>query len=139
MSTRDAGGPRAPRAERAVGIEPVLGAVFRYGVLVATFVILCGVAAFVADGGLRAILLAPPGIPAGADADPRSLRAVLDDVITRQPAAITDLGLLLLIAVPVLSVIAAAMTFAVERDWMYVRVATFVLAMLVVGFVLGST
>ena len=130
MLTRD--------GEKSVGVEPVLDAVLRYGVLVATLVILCGVALFVAEGGLRAILLAPPGIPAGADADPRSLRDVLDDLITRRPAAITDLGLLLLIAIPVLNVIAAAITFAVERDWMYVRIATFVLAMLVVGFVLGS-
>ncbi len=125
--------------ERPVRIEWVLSAVLRYGVLVATFVILCGVAAFVAEGGLRAILLAPPGIPAGADADPRSLGVVLDDLITRRPAAITDLGLLLLIAIPVLNVIAAAITFAVEGDWMYVRIATVVLAMLIVGFVLGST
>ncbi len=125
--------------ERPVRIERVLSAVLRYGVLVATFVILCGVAAFVAEGGLRAILLAPPGIPAGADADPRSLGVVLDDLITRRPAAITDLGLLLLIAIPVLNVIAAAITFAVERDWMYVRIATVVLAILIVGFVLGST
>lgn len=130
-STRD--------VEKSVRIEQVLSAVLRYGVLVATFVILCGVAAFVAEGGLRAILLAPPGIPAGADADPRSLGVVLDDLITRRPAAITDLGLLLLIAIPVLNVIAAAITFAVERDWMYVRIATVVLAILIVGFVLGST
>jgi len=130
-STRD--------VEKSVRIERVLSAVLRYGVLVATFVILCGVAAFVAEGGLRAILLAPRGIPAGADADPRSLRVVLDDLITRRPAAITDFGLLLLIAIPVLNVIAAAITFAVERDWMYVRIATVVLAILIVGFVLGST
>jgi hypothetical protein len=26
----------------------------------------------------------------------------------------------------------------VERDWTYVRIATFVLAMLIVGFVLGA-
>ncbi len=125
--------------EKSVRIGPVLSAVLRYGVLVATFVILCGVAAFIAEGGLRAILLAPRGIPAGADADPRSLGVVLDDLITRRPAAITDLGLLLLIAIPVLNVIAAAITFAVEGDWMYVRIATVVLAMLIVGFVLGST
>jgi uncharacterized membrane protein len=124
--------------KKSVGIETVLGAVLRYGVLLATFVILCGVAVFVAQGGLRAILLAPTGIPAGADADPRSLRVVLDDLITRRPAAITDLGLLLLIAIPVVNVIAAAITFAVERDWTYVRIATFVLAMLIVGFVLGA-
>lgn len=130
-STRD--------VEKSVRIGPVLSAVLRYGVLVATFVILCGVAAFIAEGGLRAILLAPRGIPAGADADPRSLGVVLDDLITRRPAAITDLGLLLLIAIPVLNVIAAAITFAVEGDWMYVRIATVVLAMLIVGFVLGST
>ena len=130
MRTRD--------VEKSAGVEPVLGAVLRYGVLVATVVIFYGVAMFVADGGLRAILLAPPGVPAGADADPRSLRVVLDDLITRRPAAMTDLGLLLLIAIPVLNVIAAAITFAAERDWMYVRIATFVLAMLVVGFVLGS-
>ncbi len=120
-----------------VNIDPVVSTVLRWGVLAAAALILAGVAFYVAASGARAILFAPRGVPPGAEANPTSLRVVLDELSPRQPAAVTDLGLLLLIVTPVVNVAIVLIAFVLERDWMYVGLAGFVLAMLMVGFVVG--
>lgn len=117
--------------------EAVISTVLRWGVLAAAAVILVGIALYVAEAGPGAILFAPRGVPPGVDRDPTSLRIVLDELIPHQPAAVTDLGLLLLIVTPVLSVAFSLASFVVERDWMYAGFAAFVLAMLMVGFAIG--
>lgn len=122
---------------RSVGTEAVISTVLRWGVLASAAIILLGIALYVAEAGPGAILFAPRGVPSGVDRDPTSLRVVLDELIPHQPAAVTDLGLLLLIVTPVLSVAFSLAAFVVERDWMYVGFAAFVLAMLMVGFALG--
>jgi uncharacterized membrane protein len=121
-----------------VNIDPVIGTVLRWGVLLAAAVILTGVALYVIQAGLRPIVFAPRGVPPGAESNPTSVRAVLDELGPRQPAAVTDLGLLLLIVTPVINVAIALAAFALERDWMYVGIAGFVLAMLIVGFAVGK-
>lgn len=137
METKFAGTVGAGRGGRTASLDPVISTILRYGVLASAFVILIGVALFVMQGGARAVLFSPHVIPPGVEQDPRSLKVVLDQLSPRQPANITDLGLLLLIATPVLSVLVSAVAFAVERDWMYLGIATFVLAMLAIGFALG--
>jgi uncharacterized membrane protein len=52
-------------------------------------------------------------------------------------SGIIQLGLLFLIATPVARVAFAAFAFAVERDWLYVAVSTFVLLVLLYSL-LGS-
>ena len=119
--------------------EAVISTVLRWGVLISAAIILCGIVLYVAQAGPRAILFAPPGVPPGVDRDPTSLGDVLRDMVMLLPAAVTDLGLLILIVTPVLSVAVAAASFAAERDWTYAGFAAFVLAMLMVGFALGRT
>jgi uncharacterized membrane protein len=139
MHTTPAGSSGAGGEAGSTGLEPLISTVLRWGVLAAAFVILAGVALFVVEAGPGAILLAPRGIPPGAERDPSALRIVLRELWAQRhvPTAVTDLGLLLLIATPVLNVIVVAVGFARERDWMYVGIATFVLMMLIVGFALG--
>lgn len=123
----------------ALALEVTISTVLRWGAVISALIILLGILLYVAQAGPRAILFAPRGVPRGAETDPASLRAVLDAVIPPQPAAVTDLGLFLLIVTPVLSVAVSAAAFARERDWTYVGFAMFVLAMLAVGFALGQT
>jgi uncharacterized membrane protein len=123
----------------ALAQEVAISAVLRWGAVISAIIILIGIVLYVGQAGPRAVLFAPRGVPPGADTDPASLRAVLDAVIPPQPAAVTDLGLLLLIVTPVLSVAVSAAEFTRARDWMYVGFSTFVLAMLMVGFALGRT
>ncbi len=136
MKTRPAAGIRAGQRAPA-SPEAVISTFLRFGVLTAAFIILLGVALYVAESGVRAILLSPSVIPPESERDPSSLRLVLDQLLPRQPAAVTDVGLLVLIATPVVGVATAIVTFARERDWTYVWIATLVLAMLILGFAIG--
>jgi uncharacterized membrane protein len=129
--------PGARSANNGPSIEAVISPVLRYGVLVAAALILIGVALFILGGGVRAILLSPSALPANPEADPATVRAVLDALTPPQPAAITDLGLLVLMATPVTGVAVAGAVFARRRDWTYVGLATYILVMLGIGFLMG--
>jgi uncharacterized membrane protein len=59
--------------------------------------------------------------------------AIVRAVESGRGRAIIQLGLLLLIATPVLRVAYSALAFARRRDWVYVVVPTFVLLVLLVG------
>jgi len=85
-------------------VDALISRVLRWGVLSAAAIIALGVVLFVAQGGAHAVLFSPFRTGPSWDADPRSLRAVLDELIAPQPAAVTDLGLLLLMITPVVSV-----------------------------------
>lgn len=119
-------------------VDALLSQVLRWGVLVSAAIILLGVALFVVQGGVPAILFAPRGAPASWNADPQSLGVVLAGLASARPAAVTDLGLLLLMITPVVSVGIAVAAFAARRDWLYVAIAGFVFAMLMLGFAIGS-
>lgn len=69
---------------------------------------------------------------------PHTLGQVWLGLMMLQPQAIIALGLLLLIATPVLSVTAALVGFALEHDRSYVVIAFIVLATLVMSFWLGK-
>lgn len=128
-------GLRSPRDLAAV--DPIISTMLQWGVLISAAIILLGVVLFVVRGGVRPILLAPPGVPSGVEVNPQSVRVVLDRLSPRHPAAVTDLGLLLLIVTPVASVAIAIAAFVRERDWTYVGLAAFVFAMLILSFALG--
>ena len=130
--------PRVTPTPVGPEIEAVMSPVLRYGVLIAAGLILAGVVLFVLTGGARAILLSPQVLPANAEANPASVRAVLDALTPPQPAAMTDLGLLILMVTPVAGVAVAAITFALRRDWLYVGLAAYVLLMLAIGFAMGG-
>ncbi|HEV2356056.1 MAG TPA: DUF1634 domain-containing protein [bacterium] len=117
----------------------VLGTILRWGVLCSAAIILLGVVLFVERRGLRVILLAPRGIPVGAEDDPRTLHQLLTDFEgnAHVPTAVTDIGLLTLMVTPVLSVIVSLVAFARGREWTYVLLAAIVLCMLALGTVIG--
>jgi uncharacterized membrane protein len=121
-----------------VRLQHILAVVLRSGVLISAALIAAGIVLFMIVSGPRAVLFAPRIIPPGSETDPRSLRAVLDALIPAQPAAVTDLGLLMLLATPVLSVAVAIVIFIEARDLLYVGISTFVLAMLILGFLIGA-
>jgi len=52
--------------------------------------------------------------------------------------AVIQLGLLILIATPVVRVAASVVAFAVERDRLYVAITLYVLAVILVSFFLGQ-
>jgi uncharacterized membrane protein len=117
--------PRGPTTELVISV------VLRGGVLLSAAIITLGTALFfwralTGHGG------------AAESAFPHTLGDTLAGVGAGSPAAIIVLGLLVLLATPLLRIIVSAATFARERDWRYVAITLVVLAILLVSFALGK-
>ncbi len=105
--------------------ETAISRVLRGGVVVSATLITFGfLTSFLVgwDGSLRG---APPGT-----SDPTSFDQLLDGLIQLRPIAITQLGLLVLIATPVVRVAVSVVGFAREHDALYVAITTAVLLVL---------
>jgi uncharacterized membrane protein len=101
-------------------------------VLVSATIILVGVIAYYVRFG---------GAASRVQADrvfPHSMASVLSGVAHGNPLAIVALGLLFLLATPVLRVAVSIVAFALEHDWRYVGITALVLAILLVSFALGK-
>ena len=68
---------------------------------------------------------------------PTAPGVVLRDALGGKPYAIIGLGMLLLIATPVLRVALSVIFFVVQRDWLYVGITVFVLTVLLLSLVTG--
>ncbi len=66
------------------------------------------------------------------------LRQILDGLKRASPQSFLDLGILLLIATPVLRVLGSLVEFAEKRDWRYVFVASVVLIILAISVAVGT-
>jgi uncharacterized membrane protein len=136
MTRKDTTTPPAPatRVEARVDkhfddrrMETIMGRLLQAGVLLASAVVLVGGSLF---------LNAHAGTPAnyrnftGEAASLRYPTRLLSSLKTGDPAAIVQLGILLLIATPVARVIFAVIGFAIERDRLYVAISLIVLAVL---------
>jgi uncharacterized membrane protein len=61
------------------------------------------------------------------------LDKIAEGVMHGSPIAIIDLGIVILIATPFVRVMAAGMTFGLERDYRFVGISIFVLAMIILA------
>jgi hypothetical protein len=110
LSDRDRRAPRAPRGR----LEQRLAALLRYGTWSACAAIAMGLAWGLLDASAR-----------GADASAGS------------PTRLVTLGVALFILLPVLRVTMMAIAFASERDYLFLGLATLVLAIVGLGLALG--
>ena len=111
--------PAAP--ELVLKTELMISRVLRGGVLLSIAIVGLGIADFFSlqlAGRLPDMVF------------PNSLGSLLTGLRLAQPLAIASLGLLVLMATPVLRVAISIPAFALERDWTYVRITTLVLAIL---------
>ena len=69
---------------------------------------------------------------------PNTLGDVFGGVSNLKPYSIIVLGLLVLIAIPVMRVTVSVFAFAWERDWLYVAITAFVLIVLMLSFAIGE-
>jgi uncharacterized membrane protein len=73
-----------------------------------------------------------------APTDPTDFGDLWPRLVALQPLALSQAGLLLLIATPVVRVAVTALGFFGQHDRLYAAISVFVLVLLVVGFVIGS-
>lgn len=116
-------------------MEIVIGRLLQAGVLLASAVVLLGGVLY-----LRAHAgeLVAYGTFHSEAADLRHTTAVLREALHGEPAALIQLGVLLLIATPVARVAVMGVTFAMERDRLYLLISLAVLGVLLAGLLRGG-
>src|SRR5690242_17452867 len=108
-------------------VEQFLGNLLRAGVVLAAVVVLAGGAVYLArHGGERA----DHKVFRGEPEDLRSPSGIVRDALSLSGRGIIQLGLLLLVATPVVRVALSAVAFARQRDRLYFLLTLFVLAVL---------
>ena len=115
-------------------VEAMIANLLRGGVMLAALVVLIGGLLFLSRNGM---VKANYQVFSGEPSDLRHWRGIVAAAQTARGRGIIQLGLVLLIATPVARVAFGAFAFAMERDWLYVGIALFVLAVLLYSL-LGS-
>lgn len=114
--------PRRPEPDQYAWATALIGWVLQGGVFLSAFVILVGVLLLpTRPGGLS---------PQRLLVFPFTWSALVTDLVQFHPQGIIILGLLLLIATPVLRVAVSIVTFVVEHDRTYIIITCLVLAIL---------
>ncbi len=108
----------------------VIGWILRGGATLSAAIVLIGML----------LLLLHPGDLSGTSLQvfPHTVDQVWTGLLALQPQAVITAGLMLLLATPVMTVTAAAVAFALERDRRYVVIALVVLAILITSFLIGK-
>ena len=109
----------------------ILGTVLRSGVVISGVTIAIGTALFVVNHSMddtSSYVAYNPIIPHGNF--PASLGAILSGIASLDPAAIIQLGFLILLATPVARVALSLFLFAAEKDRLYVYITGSVLVIL---------
>ena len=125
-ATGDAAGRR--EAAREGALEVVISRILQGGVLVSAAIIVLGVAMWAARGDAG---YPPAGYPS-------SPAAVLAGALEARPAAVIQVGLLVLLLTPVVRVAASVAVFAVQRDRVFTLMTLVVLALLMLGLLAGG-
>jgi len=116
-------------------METIIGTLLRTGVILAATVVLAGAIVYLARHGTEA-----PHYHAfhGEPSDLCSVAGIVTDAIELSGRGIIQLGLLLLIATPVMRVAVSLTAFLLERDWTYVVATLIVLSLLIYSLLGGS-
>jgi uncharacterized membrane protein len=117
----------APTRWNDFEIEVIIGTLLRTGVILAAAVVLIGGALYLSQNGREIHNYTQ------FRGEPESLKSpmeIFQGVMQLNARAIIQLGLLLLIATPVIRVAFSAVAFALERDTLYVIITLIVLAVL---------
>jgi uncharacterized membrane protein len=138
----DAASPAAARSGPA--LETVLGWILRVGVTASGVLIVAGVVLLFFtgstgyDGSLNNLDSLLHYSQSAGERFPTTPGEVLSGLVGLHPYALIALGLLVLIATPVVRVAASVLLFWLERDSAYVFLTLLVLLILIISFLLGK-
>ncbi|ADN50016.1 DUF1634 domain-containing protein [Vulcanisaeta distributa] len=121
-------------------MDYVIGLTLRYGVIISIALILIGIALFHVKGealGCSETLVMSPTSPINTTVIPPAY--ALSRLPNLDPLSFIILGLMVLIATPVLRVALGIASFAMEKDWLYVFITAVVFMNLMLAiFILPS-
>lgn len=125
-------------AERDV--ELYIGKLLRYGVILSCSITLFGgiIYLFQQHGSIPDYSPTPSGEPfPGVTEYLRELSSILPKIMEFDGAAIVQLGVIVLIATPILRVAFSAIGFLIEKDYLYVAITLIVLAIILLNMIFG--
>jgi uncharacterized membrane protein len=130
---------KPPSADLVRKVELLISNLLRIGVISSLLVVVAGlVISFVHHPGYLHSQAQMRQVISTGHPTWHSLTELWAGLLDFRGEAIIMAGLLLLIATPVMRVAVSIVAFIVERDVIFVVVTTFVLAMLILSFVLGK-
>lgn len=110
-----------------MAVEVIIGKIMRIGVLLAAVVMIAGF--------LMLLVKGTSGYP--GETFPTTLAGVVSGMAAFRAYAWMMGGIYLLILTPVLRVVISIYAFVREKDYLYVRITTLVLLILIVSFIIG--
>jgi uncharacterized membrane protein len=128
-----------PDPAKVRAVELLISRLLRAGVFTSLVFVIAGtVLSFVHH---PEYLTSPPALQhltRSGVAFPRTPRGVIDGLMQLSGQAVIVVGLLILVATPVLRVAVSIVGFIYERDWTFVAITSVVLGLLILSFVLGK-
>jgi uncharacterized membrane protein len=129
--------------DESLRIELFIARLLRWGVILSFVIVAFGIGAVIVTGqtGYQQIRLDDVNsiVQYRVTPDfPNSIRDVWSGLLALKPYSIIALGLLVLIAIPVMRVAVSVVAFMLERDWLYVWITAFVLLVLLASFAIGE-
>lgn len=115
-------------------VASLVGRLLRTGVITASVIAFIGGVIYLAVHGAEQPRYT---IFNGAPANLRHLRGILDGVLSLNGPAVIQLGVVVLLATPILRIFLSAIAFAMEKDYLYVVITLIVLAVICVGMIGG--
>lgn len=121
-------------------VEQYIGKLLRYGVMLSSIITVFGGIVYLLQHHTKTADYAP--IPSGqpfpgVDEYLRELNTIIPGVLNFDGAAIIQLGVIVLIATPIIRVAFSAISFLIERDYLYVGITLLVLAIILANMILG--
>jgi len=108
-------------------LEQMVGKILRVGVIVSALIMLVGAALYLAtSAGARPDYHTFRGEPLSL----RRVSAIVADAAAFHPKGVMQLGIVLLLATPLMRVVLSAISFAIQKDVLYVVVTSMVFAVL---------
>ena len=129
--------------DESLRIELFIAQLLRWGVMLSFVIVALGIGAVIVTGqtGYQQIRLDDVNSIVQYRVTPEfpnSLGDVWSGLLALKPYSIIVLGLLVLIAIPVMRVAVSVVAFVMERDWLYVWITAFVLLVLLLSFAIGE-
>ncbi|GAE83083.1 DUF1634 domain-containing protein [Bacteroides reticulotermitis] len=121
-------------------VEQYIGKLLRYGVILSSLITVFGGVIYLLQHHSKTAdyTPTPSGQPfPGVDQYLRELNTILSGVLSFDGAAIIQLGVLVLIATPIIRVAFSAFSFLIEKDYLYVCITLIVLAIILANMILG--
>lgn len=121
-------------------VEQYIGKLLRSGVLLSSIITVFGGIVFVFQNHKMTADYSPtaPGEEfKGVESYLREFNTIIPGVLSLDGAAIIQLGIIVLIATPVLRVAFSAISFLIEKDYLYVFITLLVLSIILANMFLG--